>query len=505
MPRAINNSHKEQLESFKKAILLRKKGFFLLIASFNHDDYRDKLIGEINRIFTNSTILKITKDRFHQFVEFENHITSLSKEFSLVHVVNEGEKFYKDTWPLFYKGLNYHREKIAGESPVSIILWMRPGDVKDFALEAPDMWSWRSGVFDFELPEQQFETLKENDINEKKYARIEEITNYLIDNPGLEENLKAALYQEMGELYYDLEDYIKAEEYIVKALVFYAKKGNPRKRDSLYKLLESIEKVSNKDKIISGEKNELYDEMVRKTLQIAANIQQSMLPSQFPPFPDCKEFDIYAKIIPAETLWGDFFDFFFLDKDRLAFAVGEVSGFSIPAALQISTLLKTNALKKAHPGKHLQTLNYDLIRMSGGTGFYITLFYGVLHIKTGVVHFSNAGHIPPYIIKNNGKVEKMPPVGGAPLEIFEDLNYETANIQLDKGDVIFAFTDGLIEIENPAGVLFGEDEKRLIEYLEGKNKFALKELIEGLTAEINEFAAGTPQGDDITMLALRFN
>jgi sigma-B regulation protein RsbU (phosphoserine phosphatase) len=512
MPRAINNSPKGQLESLKRAILLRKKGFFLLIASFNHDAYRDKLIEEINRIFTHSTALKITKDRFLQFVEFENYMASLSKEFSLIHVVNRGEKFYKDTWPVFYKGLNYHREKIAGESPVSIILWMRPGDVKDFALEAPDMWSWRSGVFDFELPEQKFETLKKNDINEKKYARIEEITNYLIDNPDLEENLKAALYQEMGELYYDLDDYKRAEELLVKTLGFYTKKGDSRKKDSLYKLLESIERVSDKDTIIPGKKNESYDEKrfhsLERELQIAADFQQSMLPHQFPPFPDCKEFDIYAKMIRARRLGGDFYDFFSLDEDRLAFAVGETSGSGIPAALKmvrVSTLLRTNAFKKIDPGECLQTLNDDLIRMPGDKSTFITLFYGVLNIKTGVVHYSNAGHPSPYIIKNNGKVKKMPDVGGTVVGLFEDINYEAAKIQLEKGDVIFVFTDGLIDNENPDGVMFGEDEMRLTGYLEDKNKLALKELIEGLTAEINEFAAGVPQVDDITMLALRFN
>lgn len=500
------------MESLKRAILLRKKGFFLLIASFNNDGYRDKLIGEINRIFTNSTVVKITKDRFHQFVEFEHHMASLSKEFSLVHVVNRGEKFYKDTWPVFYKGLNYHREKIAGESPVSIILWMRPGDVKDFALEAPDMWAWRSGVFDFELPEQQFETLKENDINEKKYARIEEITNYLKNNPDFEENLKAALYQEMGELYYDLGDYIRAEEYIVKALRFYTKKGDSRKKDSLYRLLESIEGFSDKDTIIPGEKNESYYEKrfhnLESELQIAANIQQSMLLHQFPPFPDCKEFDIYAKMIPAKLVGGDFYDFFFLDKDRLAFAVGDAAGSGIPAALQMmkaSTLLKTNAFKSTHPRECLQTLNNDLNRMSGDIGRSITLFYGVLNIKTGLVHYSCGGHPSPYIIKNNGKVKKMPEVDGMPLGHLEDMNYEVGKIQLEKGDIIFAFTDGLTEYENPEGIQFDEGEKRLIGYLEGKNKLALKELIEGLTAEINEFASGAPQLDDIVMLALRLN
>lgn len=514
MPGTINNTPKEQLESLKRAILLRKKGFFLLIASFNHDAYRDKLIGEINRIFTRSTVLKITKDRFHQFVEFENQMASLSKEFSLVHVVNRGEKFYKDTWPVFYKGLNYHREKIAAESPISIILWMRPGDVKDFALAAPDMWSWRSGVFDFELPEQQFETLKKNDINEKKYARIEEITNYLIDNPDLEENLKAALYQEMGELYYDLDDYKKAEEYIVKTLGYYTKKGDSRKKDSLYKLLESIESVSAKDTIIPGEKSESYDEKrfhrLERELQIAANIQLSLLPNIFPPFPDCKEFDIVAKMIPAGELGGDFYDFFFLDKDRLAFAVGETSGRGISAALPMViafTLLRANAFKITHPGLYLQNLNHDLTRMPGGIGIsrFITLFYGIFNIKTGVVHYSCAGHRPPYIIKNNKKVEKMPEKGGLPLGFFEDVNYEAAKIQLEKGDIIFAFTDGLTEIENSDGVMFGEDEKRLTGYLEGKNKLALRELIEGLTAEIEEFTAGAPQVDDIAMLALRFN
>ncbi|MCK4763423.1 MAG: hypothetical protein KAW12_14585 [Candidatus Aminicenantes bacterium] len=246
MQQVIYNSQKEQLENLKKAISLGKR-FSLLIAAFNDVKYRDRLIGEIDRVFGESITLEIRKKSFPGFAAFENHIGSLSKRFPVIHIVNNGERFYKDTWPVFFKGLNYHRGKIAGENRVSIILWMLPEDVKDFALNAADMWAWRSGVFNFELPEQQFDTViedrvkgKKDGVEERKRIRIDEILNYLKDNPVLEDDLKALLYHELGELYYTLDSYKEAQEYILKSLDLYRKKGTAQKKESLYNLLESI-------------------------------------------------------------------------------------------------------------------------------------------------------------------------------------------------------------------------------------------------------------------------
>lgn len=509
MPRNSDNSPKE-LNSLIKAVRLSTR-FSLLVSSFNNDNYRDKLIEKINGAFTKSTILEIKENRSADFTEFENHMASLSKQFSVIHVVNKGERFYKDTWPVFYKGLNYHREKIAGENPVVIILWMRPEDVKDFALTAPDMWHWRSGVFDFDQPVDQFWSLdNDNDIKKAK-GRCDEILSYLKGNADIAEALKASLYQELGELYYTLGDYKKSEENILAALDFFIKKGEAARQEPLYRLLESVEKIS----AASAPFKNVYEKAadfiwLQRQLRMAAFIQQNMLPNKFPPFPHRQEFDIYAKMIPtAAMVGGDFYDFFFLDERRLAFAVGDVAGNGIPAALYMVktlTLLKTNAFKYIDPGECLRVLNNDLLTGRGENvsgSVYSTLFYGVLNIKTGQVTYSCAGHPDPVVIRNKGKIEKVRPVTGMVLGFFEDADYEVGKIQLEKGDIMFAFTDGLIEVGNSAGKQFDTD--GLIRYLEGRNKMSLGEIIEGLLAEINEFAAGAPLHDDIAMLALRFN
>jgi serine phosphatase RsbU (regulator of sigma subunit) len=509
MPRNSDNSPKE-LNRLIKAVRLSTR-FSLLVSSFNNDNFRDKLIEKLNGTFTKSTILEIKENRFADFNEFENYLASLSKQFPVIHVVNKGKRFYKDTWPEFYKGVNYHREKIAGENPVVIILWMRTEDVKDFALTAPDMWHWRSGVFDFDLPVDQFWSLENDDEIEKAKARCDEIILYLKANPGIQDVLKASLHQELGELYYALGDYWNAEKNILAALDFFIKKGEAAKQESLYKMLESMKKVSAAStpfikNVFEGIAETMH---MQEEMSLAARVQQNMLPNKFPPFPHHREFDIYAKMAPAGMMGRVFYDYFFLDEIRLAFAVGDVQSSGIMAALYMVkalTLLKTNALKHIDPGECLGHLNNEFFKarwknVSDHESF--CLFYGVLNIKTGEVNYSCAGPPFPFVIYERGEVELIPKVEGINIGVFENFVYEVGKIQLGKGDIIFAFTNGITETENSAGKQFGTD--GLIAYLEGRNKLALKEIIKGLMAEINAFAAGAPLHDDIAMLALRFN
>lgn len=509
----VNPNSLKELNSLIKAVRL-SPGFSLLISSFNNDNYRDNLIEKISNFFTKSTVLEIKEKRFVDFAGFENHMASLSKQYSVIHIVNKGKRFYKDTWPDFYKGLNYHREKIARENPVVIILWMRPEDVKDFALTAPDMWHWRGGIFDFDLPVDQFWSLENDAEIEKAEGRCDEIILYLKGNPDIAEALKASLYQELGELYYALGDYKKSQENILAALDFFIKKGEAARQESLYRLLESIEKISAANvsfKNVYEKATEIIS--LKGELSIAARVQQDMLPNKFPPFPHRQEFDIYAKMIPtAAMLGGDFYDFFFLDEERLAFAVGDVAGKGIPAALSMVknlTLFRINALKYRDPGECLRSINNELLAEGENVSGYgcLNLFYGVLNIQTGELKYSCAGNPAPFIIRDKGKSVQILSVTGMPLGVpFNNADYEVGKIQLEKleiGDIIFAFTDGIVDTQNPKGELF--DTENLITYFEGRNKMSLEEMVEGLLAEIKVFAEGLPQSDDITVLALRFN
>ena len=505
--------HQKELNGLLKAIRMNR-GFSLLVASINNDNYRDTLIEKINGIFPKHTILEIKNNGFADFADFENQMASLSKDFSLLHIVNKGDRFYKDTWPVFYKGINYHREKIARENQVKIILWMRPEDVKDFALTAPDMWHWRSGVFDFELTEPQFQTQENEDEIIRKKTRIDTIISYLHDNPDTDAALKASLNKELGELCYALGDYKEAEGYILAALDFYIKKGEAAKQESLYGLLESIKKISAAfpspfQKVAESMLRDQEHILMKRELSLAARIQQDMLPNKFPPFPQHREFDIFAKMVPADMIGRAFYDYFFLDEERLAFAVGCVQGRGILSALYMvkaHTLFKINALKYSDPGACLTALNNDFVATRWeniSKHEFFNLFYGVLNIKTGEAKYCCGGHPFPLIMKANGEVEPIQQVQGINLGVSKNFVYEVGKIQLAKKDIIFAFTDSVINTQNPGGELFDLD--NLIMYLENRNNMALKEIIEGLLGGITLFAEGAPRSDDIAMLALRFN
>ena len=244
---------------------------------------------------------------------------------------------------------------------------------------------------------------------------------------------------------------------------------------------------------------------VRNDLNTAARIQQSILPQTFPPFPDRTEFDIFAKMTPAKEVGGDFYDFFFIDHDRLAFVIGDVSGKGVPAAIFMAvsrTLLKAIATQVVNPGESLRRINTMLIPESNGRMF-VTIFYGVLNTRTGEVQFSFGGHNPPYIKRHDGTIERINNESGFLLGMLDDMEYDVHKITLRPGDTILLYTDGVTEAMNGAAELF--EESRLQDSIRRSNGSPLKEMLDGINADLMEFAAGAPQADDITMLALQFN
>jgi sigma-B regulation protein RsbU (phosphoserine phosphatase) len=243
---------------------------------------------------------------------------------------------------------------------------------------------------------------------------------------------------------------------------------------------------------------------VRNDLNTAARIQQSILPQTFPPFPDREEFDIYARMTPAKEVGGDFYDFFFIDHDRLAFVIGDVSGKGVPAAIFMAvsrTLLKAIATQVVNPGESLRRINTMLIPESSGRMF-VTIFYGVLNTRTGEVQFSFGGHNPPYIKRKDGPVERLNHESGFLLGMLDDMEYDVHKIVLHPGDTILLYTDGVTEAMNGREELF--EESRLESSLQRLNGAPLKEMLEGINADLMQFADGAPQADDITMLALQY-
>jgi phosphoserine phosphatase RsbU/P len=243
---------------------------------------------------------------------------------------------------------------------------------------------------------------------------------------------------------------------------------------------------------------------VQRDLSTATRIQQSLLPKTFPPFPHRSEIEVYAEMLTAKEVGGDFYDFYFLDEDRLAFAVGDVSGKGIPAAIYMAvsrTLLKAVAFQVGNPGEVLRRLNTLLIPESDAATF-VTVFFGVLNVRTGEVQFSNGGHNPPYLVRATGEVEQLPMTDGMLLGKITDAEYETKRLRLAKGDSIFVYTDGVSEAMDLEMNQYCEE--RLEAYLKTTGTSPIRDIVQGSIADLKRHTGTAPQSDDITVLSLRY-
>lgn len=245
-------------------------------------------------------------------------------------------------------------------------------------------------------------------------------------------------------------------------------------------------------------------ERIESELSIAHDIQMSILPKTFPPFPDRKEFDIYAFIEPAKKVGGDFYDFFFIDDTHLCFVIADVSGKGVPAALlmaEAKTLIKATAMGSKSPDQILHNVNNELCR-DNNMRMFVTIFVGILDTDTGEVLYSNGGHNPPLTIGIDGEAEFLSVSPGTVAGLWENFEYVTGRLVLQKGETLFMYTDGVTEAMNPADELFSEE--RLLRSVMALSAKPIGEMLRKLNEEIISFAQGAPQSDDITMMALRF-
>jgi serine phosphatase RsbU (regulator of sigma subunit) len=240
-----------------------------------------------------------------------------------------------------------------------------------------------------------------------------------------------------------------------------------------------------------------------REMEQAALIQRSMLPQQFPTFPNRSEFDLHAAIVTAKEVGGDLFDFFLLSPDRLGFVVGDVSGKGVPAALFMAvarTVLRAAAHHEASPGACLTYMNNSLAEQNAA-GMFVTLFYGILNTRSGLLEYSNAGHNPPYTFSAHGEIRVLGESCGPMLGFFPDLEYTTKSVQIPNGQAVLVFTDGVTEACSQSDEFFGEH--RLESYLAAHATQTAEELVGGLLAEVERFQAGGPRADDVTVLAVR--
>ncbi|MFI3177524.1 MAG: SpoIIE family protein phosphatase [Eubacteriales bacterium] len=257
-------------------------------------------------------------------------------------------------------------------------------------------------------------------------------------------------------------------------------------------LKEYIRNIS----VITAEKERLGAE-----LSVATNIQASMLPSIFPAFPTHQEFDIFASMTPAKEVGGDFYDFFLVDEDHLAMVMADVSGKGIPAALFMvisKTLLKNCAQTGISPHEVLEKVNNQLCE-GNDAEMFVTVWLGIYEISTGHLRAANAGHEYPVIKRANGEFELVKDVHGFVLAGMEGVRYKEYELQLEEGDKLFVYTDGVAEATNASDELYGTD--RLLDLLNQNKETDVQQLLVEVKADIDLFAGDAPQFDDITMLA----
>ena len=238
-------------------------------------------------------------------------------------------------------------------------------------------------------------------------------------------------------------------------------------------------------------------------LNMATEIQAGMLPSVFPPFPDKEEFDLYASMDPAKEVGGDFYDFFMIDDDHLAVVIADVSGKGIPAALFMmisKTVVRNFAMLKEDAAEVLRKSN-EALCVQNKMEMFVTTWIGILEISTGSMNCANAGHEYPAIY-HHGRFELLKDRHGFVLGGMEGAKYKSYEIQLNKGDKIFVYTDGVPEATNANHELFGTD--RMMDALNSKSDADPKEILRTIRASVDGFVGNAEQFDDLAMLCLEY-
>lgn len=244
-------------------------------------------------------------------------------------------------------------------------------------------------------------------------------------------------------------------------------------------------------------------ERIKTELNMATQIQNSMLPNIFPPFPERKEFDLYATMRPAREVGGDFYDFFMIDENHLALVMADVSGKGVPGALFMmvsKVILKNNAMLGKSVGEILAMTN-DLICANNRMEMFVTVWMGILEISTGKIKAANAGHEYPAVMQDGSfrlcRDRHSFVIGG-----LANVGYREYELQLEKGDKLFLYTDGVTEATDEKGELFGTE--RMLEALNAHADASPREILTGVTDAVDAFVGEAEQFDDMTMLCLKY-
>lgn len=238
---------------------------------------------------------------------------------------------------------------------------------------------------------------------------------------------------------------------------------------------------------------------LKAELEVARALQLAILPSAFPAAPGCQG---AARMIPATTMGGDFYDYIELPDGQIGLVIADVSGHGVPAAFFMAvsrTNLRELALRYTDPGECLAQTNDELCAQNP-LDLFVTVFYCILDPKTGVLRYANAGHNPPYVRRAAGPVQALDGAGGLVLGAMTGVSYPTHKVELLRGDQLVLYTDGVTEAFNPAEELYGA--RRLVDEVHVHGGGTPEALVERICQSVTEFAGSAPQSDDITLTVL---
>ena len=272
----------------------------------------------------------------------------------------------------------------------------------------------------------------------------------------------------------------------------------------LYQSLSQMEQDMNayiRDMLaITAEKERITSEM-----SLASRIQSGMLPHIFPPFPDHKEFDIYATMTPAKEVGGDFYDFYLVDDDHLCAVIADVSGKGVPGALfmMVTKIILQSCAMLGSSAAEILTKTNDTICTNNQAEMFVTVWVGILELSTGRLTVANAGHEYPVLKRAGGSFELMKDKHGLVIGAMEGIRYKEYEIQMNPGDRIFVYTDGVTEATDMQNQLFGTG--RMLASLNANRDASGEDLLRNLKQDIDTFVGEASQFDDVTMMTLLYN
>ena len=279
-----------------------------------------------------------------------------------------------------------------------------------------------------------------------------------------------------------------------------------RTGDEIEVLAESFAKQSARMRLYIDQVKKVTAEKGRigAELDMASRIQGSQLPRLFPPFPDRKEFSLYASMTPAKEVGGDFYDFFMIDDDHMGFVMADVSGKGVPAALLMMVsrvLIKSTMQNGKGPAETLKSVNNQLCE-GNDADFFVTVWLAVLEISTGKGVAANAGHEHPALRRADGSYDLIVYKHSMPVGVMRDLPFREHEFQLNPGDSFFVYTDGVVEATDADKELYGSD--RMLQALNRNPDAQPEQMLANISQDIDRFVDGAEQFDDITMLCFRY-